>query len=88
MRDSSRATSTKIYSSGVYYGRRNSNVVFALNDFLSADNSKSRRCLDHTLKVVVVIYIVENNIDGSYTIHDQFGREITNFKVRICTDIE
>jgi hypothetical protein len=56
--------------------------------FLSADNSKSRRCLGHTLKVVVVIYVVENKIDGSYTIHDQFGREITNFKGWVRTDIE
>ncbi len=30
--------------------------------FLSADNSKSRRCLEHTLKVVVTIYIVEYKI--------------------------
>jgi hypothetical protein len=37
--------------------------------FLSADNSKSRRCLELTLKVVVAIYVVENKIGGSYTIH-------------------
>ncbi len=30
--------------------------------FLSADNSKSRRCLEHTLKVVVAIYVVEYKI--------------------------
>jgi hypothetical protein len=30
--------------------------------FLSADNSKSRRCLEHTLKVVVVKYVVEYKI--------------------------
>jgi hypothetical protein len=43
--------------------------------FLSADNSKSRRCLEYTLKVVVVKYVVENKIDGMYTIYDSFGRE-------------
>jgi hypothetical protein len=69
-------------------GRRIPNVVFALKNFLSADNSKSRRCLKHTLKVVVAIYVVENKIDGSYTIHDQFGREITNYIGRIYIDIE
>ncbi len=56
-------------------GRRNPNVVFAQNNFLSADNSKSRRCLGHTLNVVVVIYVDENKIDGMYTIYDSFGRE-------------
>ncbi len=30
--------------------------------FLSADNPKSRRCLEHTVKVVVAIYVVENKI--------------------------
>jgi hypothetical protein len=30
--------------------------------FLSADNSKSRRCLNLTLKVVVVKYVVEYKI--------------------------
>ncbi len=40
-----------------------------LTIFLSADNSKTRRCLNLTLKVVVVIYVVENKIGGSYTIH-------------------
>ncbi len=43
-------------------GRRNPNVVFAPNNFLSADNSKSRRCLEDTVKVVVAIYIVEYKI--------------------------
>jgi hypothetical protein len=43
--------------------------------FLSADNSKSRRCLEHTVKVVVAIYVVENKIDGMHTICDSFGRE-------------
>ncbi len=43
-------------------GRQNPNVVFAFNYFLSADNSKSRRFLMHTLKVVVVKYVVENKI--------------------------
>jgi hypothetical protein len=47
--------------------------------FLSADNSKSRRCLEHTLKVVVAIYVVENKIGGIYTIHYFFVREITKF---------
>ncbi len=60
LRDSSRATPTEIYLSGgiylsgVYYGAPDPNVVFAQNFFfLFADNSKSRRCLDLTLKVVV-----------------------------------
>jgi hypothetical protein len=44
-------------------GRRNLNVVFvSKKKILSADNSKSRRCLEHTLKVVVAIYIVEYKI--------------------------
>ncbi len=43
--------------------------------FLSADNSKSRRCLDLTLKVVVVKYVVENKIGGIYTIYDSFQRK-------------
>ncbi len=43
--------------------------------FLSADNFKSRRCLEHTLKVVVAIYVVENKMGGMYTIYDSFGRE-------------
>ncbi len=30
--------------------------------FLSADEIKSRRCLELTLKVVVVIYVVEDKI--------------------------
>jgi hypothetical protein len=58
-RDSIWATSAEIYLSGVYYGAPDFNVVFALNYFLSADNSKSRRCLELTLKVVVVKYVVE-----------------------------
>jgi hypothetical protein len=62
LRDSIWATSAEIYLSGVYYGALDSNVVFALSIFLSADNSKSRRCLDFTLKVVVVKYVVENKI--------------------------
>jgi hypothetical protein len=57
-------------------GRRNPNVVFVFSIFfLSADNSKSRRCLELTLKVVVAIYVVENKIGGIYTIYDSFGRE-------------
>ncbi len=40
-------------------GRRNPNVVFALSSFLSADATKSRRCLMQFLKVVVDIYVVE-----------------------------
>jgi hypothetical protein len=61
-RDLFRATSTKIYLSGVYYGATKSNVVFAPNNFLSADECKSRRCLELTSKVVVVIYVVEDKI--------------------------
>jgi hypothetical protein len=57
-----RASSPKIYLSGVYYGATKSNVVFAQNNFLSADEIKSRRCLELTLKVVVVIYVVEDKI--------------------------
>ncbi len=51
-------------------GRRNPNVVVVQNIFfLSGDNSKSRRCSELTLKVVVAKYVVDNKIGGSYTIH-------------------
>jgi hypothetical protein len=61
-RDLFQATSPKIYLSGVYYGATKSNVVFAQNNFLSVDDSKSRRCLELTVKVVVVTYVVDNKI--------------------------
>ncbi len=56
-------------------GRRIQMSSLHLTIFLSADNSKSCRCLKHTLKVVVAIYVVENKIDGMHTICDSFGRE-------------
>ncbi len=56
-------------------GRRNQMSSLHRTSFLSADNFKSRRCLEHTLKVVVAIYVVENKIDGMHTIYDSFGCE-------------
>jgi hypothetical protein len=61
-RDLFQASSPKIYLSGVYYGETKPNVVFAQNNFLSADNSNSRLCLELTSKVVVVKYVVEDKI--------------------------
>jgi hypothetical protein len=45
--------------------------------FLSADETKSRRCLELTLKVVVVIYVVKDKIVVIYTIYDIFVHEIS-----------
>jgi hypothetical protein len=48
--------------------------------FLTADNSKSRRCLEHTLKVVVAIYIVEYKIGVFLHYLGHFGTRINEFK--------
>ncbi len=42
--------------------RRNQMSSLHRTTFLSADEIKSRRCLELTLKVVVVIYVVEDKI--------------------------
>jgi hypothetical protein len=82
------ATPTKIYLSGVYYGATNPNVVFALNSFLSADDTKSRRCLKQFLKVVVDIYVVEYKICLVTHYIRHFICEIAKYTVSIRTDSE
>jgi hypothetical protein len=61
-RDLFRATPTKIYLSGVYYGGTKSNVVFAQNNFFIRGRNQKSSLLEPTLKVVVAIYVVEDKI--------------------------